>query len=107
MTFRWNAWGGKYPPWDDDARVARALAGRLGLPVFDGGIVLEGGAIETDGDGTLLVNERCVVDARRNPGLDRTALREIALLQELRHPNVLEVTDGLRWHCCFASRREG
>jgi len=77
VTFRWNAWGGKYPPWDDDARVSRALAGRLGLPVFDGGIVLEGGAIETDGDGTLLVNERCVVDARRNPGLDRTALERV------------------------------
>jgi agmatine deiminase len=77
VAFGWNAWGGKYPPWDDDARVGETLARRLGLPVFAGGIVLEGGAIETDGDGTLLANERCVVDPRRNPGLDRTALERV------------------------------
>jgi len=73
VAFGWNAWGGKYPPWDDDARVADTLARRLGLPVFAGGMVLEGGAIETDGDGTLLVNERCVIDPRRNPALERPA----------------------------------
>ena len=72
--WNWNAWGGKYPPWDADARVARTIAERLGLPVFAPGIVLEGGAIETDGAGTLLVNERCVVDQQRNPGLDRGAI---------------------------------
>ncbi len=77
VAFGWNAWGGKYPPWDDDARVARTLAERLGLRVFTGGIVLEGGALETDGDGTLLVNERCVVDPQRNPGLDRGALERV------------------------------
>jgi agmatine deiminase len=77
VAFEWNAWGGKYPPWDDDARIASTLANELGLRVFHGGIVLEGGAIETDGDGTLLVNERCLVDPRRNPGLDRTAIEEV------------------------------
>ena len=77
VAWEWNAWGGKYPPWDDDARVGRAIAARLGLPVFAPGIVLEGGAIETDGDGTLLANERCVVDPRRNPGLDRAGTERI------------------------------
>jgi agmatine deiminase len=74
VAWAWNAWGGKYPPWDDDARVARSIAARLGLDTFEPGIVLEGGAIETDGAGTILANERCVVDARRNAGLDRAAM---------------------------------
>ena len=77
VTWGWNAWGGKYPPWDEDARVAAAIAGRLGLAAFAPGVVLEGGAIESDGAGTLLANERCVVDSKRNPGLDRPAMEEI------------------------------
>ena len=77
VCWNWNAWGGKYPPWDADARVARAIADRLDMPVFSPGIVLEGGAVETDGAGTLLVNERCVVDERRNPGLDRAAIERV------------------------------
>jgi agmatine deiminase len=82
VAWGWNAWGGKYPPWDDDAQVARAVADRLGLPVFEPGTVLEGGAIETDGDGTLLVNERCVIDEKRNPGLSRDAM-ERTLIEQL------------------------
>lgn len=74
VAWGWNAWGGKYPPWDDDARVASSIAAQLGLDVFEPGIVLEGGAIETDGAGTILANERCVVDVRRNAGLDRDAI---------------------------------
>lgn len=81
VAWGWNAWGGKYPPWDDDARVAETIAARAGLPVFEPGVVLEGGAIETDGEGTLLVNERCVVDDKRNPGLSREAMERILIEQ--------------------------
>ena len=77
VCWEWNAWGGKYPPWDLDAGVSRAVAARLGLPVVSPGVVLEGGAIETDGAGTLLVNERCVVDEKRNPGHDRPRMEQI------------------------------
>jgi agmatine deiminase len=73
VTWDWNAWGGKYPPWDADARVAA----HLGLHAFAPGIVLEGGAIETDGAGTLLVNERCVVDPKRNPDLGKPAMERV------------------------------
>ncbi|MFM7206722.1 MAG: agmatine/peptidylarginine deiminase [Planctomycetaceae bacterium] len=76
VCWNWNAWGGKYPPWDADAGVARGIARHLGLVVDEPGIVLEGGAIETDGAGMLLANERCVVDPKRNPGFDRTAMEE-------------------------------
>jgi len=74
VAWNWNAWGGKYPPWDADARVAGSIAAHLGLDAAAPGIVLEGGAIETDGAGTVLANERCVVDERRNPGLDRATI---------------------------------
>jgi agmatine deiminase len=77
VAWKWNAWGGKYPPWDADARVAGRIAAGLGLPVSEPGIVLEGGAIDTDGEGTLLVNHRCVVDPARNPGLDRDAIEAV------------------------------
>jgi agmatine deiminase len=76
VAWSWNAWGGKYPPWDADARVARSIAAHLGLDTAEPGIVLEGGALETDGAGTVLANERCVVDERRNPGLDRATIEQ-------------------------------
>jgi agmatine deiminase len=82
VCWNWNAWGGKYPPWEADAGVSRAIAAQLGLDAVEPGIVLEGGAIETDGAGTLLANERCVVDPKRNPGLDR-AVMEDALRTQL------------------------
>jgi agmatine deiminase len=94
VCWGWNAWGGTYPPWDDDARVARTVAGHLGLEALAPGVVLEGGAIETDGDGTLLANERCVVDARRNPGLDRAAM-EAMLVRWLGVERVLWVGGDL------------
>jgi agmatine deiminase len=77
VTWGWNAWGGKYPPWDADARVAATIAEHLGLRAFAPGIVLEGGAIETDGAGTLLANERCVVDPKRNRDLDRDGMERV------------------------------
>lgn len=58
VDFGFNAWGGKYPPWDVDAAVAGKIARHLGLRVLETQIILEGGAIETDGEGTLLVNHR-------------------------------------------------
>ena len=82
LCWEWNAWGGKYPPWDLDAGVSRAIAGRLGMKVVSPGVVLEGGAIETDGEGTLLVNHRCVVDSKRNPGLSRSEM-ELVLRKQL------------------------
>jgi agmatine deiminase len=77
VCWTWNAWGGKYPPWDDDAAIARAICRRLGMRVIEGGLVVEGGALETDGDGSLLVNQRCLVDPARNPGASRQHVDEL------------------------------
>ena len=88
VAWEWNAWGGKYPPWDADARVGRTIAAERGLRVFEPGFVLEGGAIETDGEGTLLVNARCVDDPSRNPGVPRERLEE-AFREQLAAERVL------------------
>ena len=74
VHFGFNAWGEKFPPWDRDAAVGRLIAERLGDPVLDGGMVLEGGAILTDGQGTLLTTEQCLLNPNRNPSLSRAQI---------------------------------
>lgn len=71
VDWRYNAWGGKYPPFDLDDDVPRRIAAATGRRRFEPGIVLEGGAIDANGRGTFLAAEDCLTDANRNPGLSR------------------------------------
>ena len=71
VHFGFNAWGEKFPPWDRDAAVGRLIAEHLGDPVVEGGMVLEGGSILTDGQGTLLTTEQCLLNPNRNPSMSR------------------------------------
>ena len=86
--------GGKYRPSDAAAAVASEIARSLGLRVLEATIVLEGGAIETDGEGTLLVNHRCIDDPRRNPGWSREEL-PAGLQSSLRIEKVLWASGDL------------
>ncbi|OOG24526.1 agmatine deiminase [Thioalkalivibrio denitrificans] len=73
LDFRFNGWGGKYPA-DDDNRITAALhaAGVFGeTPLQTIDLVLEGGSIESDGQGTLLTTAGCLPTPTRNPGLSR------------------------------------
>ncbi len=70
VHFRFNAWGEKFSPWDRDAAVGATIARRLGDPVIEADLVLEGGSILTDGEGTLLTTEQCLRHPSRNPELD-------------------------------------
>ena len=76
VHFGFNAWGEKFPPWDRDAAVGRLIAQRLGDPVVDGRMVLEGGSITTDGQGTLLTTEQCLLNPNRNPSLSREQIED-------------------------------
>ena len=85
VNWRFNAWA-KYDNFEDDARVGAAVERITGLPRIeprrpdDGGrVVLEGGAIDTDGEGTLLVTEECLLSPiqERNPGLTREAYERV------------------------------
>jgi len=69
--FRFNAWGEKFPEWKADEAAGGAIAERLGLPVDDVPMVLEGGSIAVDGAGVLVTTERCLLNPNRNPGMTR------------------------------------
>jgi agmatine deiminase len=74
--FRFNAWGEKFPPWDNDAAVGGLIARQLGDEVVESSIVLEGGSILTDGAGTLLTTEQCLLNPNRNPSLSREQIED-------------------------------
>lgn len=76
VHFRFNAWGGRFPPWDRDAEVGRLAAEAFGDPVREAPIVLEGGSIVSDGAGTLLTTEQCLLAENRNPSLSRDEIEE-------------------------------
>lgn len=64
-----NAWGRKYAPWDDDDRAPAALAERLGMLRFAAPAVMEGGALEINGQGVCLTTRSCLLEPNRNPDL--------------------------------------
>ncbi len=74
VDWGFNAWGGKYPPWDADDAVPTRVASALGLPVFQTPLVMEGGAIDVNGKGTLLTTTSCLLNRNRNPGVPRAEI---------------------------------
>ncbi|MCA9062920.1 MAG: agmatine deiminase family protein [Planctomycetaceae bacterium] len=66
LDWDYNAWGGKYEPYDRDQMVGRRIAAELGLPVVRPGFVLEGGAIDGNGAGTVLTTTACLLNETRN-----------------------------------------
>ncbi|MGH7766186.1 MAG: agmatine deiminase family protein, partial [Candidatus Binatia bacterium] len=72
-----NGWGNKYPEYNDDDGVAKAIAGLLGVPVFQQPIILEGGSIEVNGRGTCLTTEQCLLNPNRNPRLAKTEIEAV------------------------------
>ena len=71
-----NGWGGKYQSYEEDERVAKAIAERLKVPVFNQPIVLEGGSIEVNGAGTCMTTEQCLLNNNRNPHLSRAEIED-------------------------------
>lgn len=81
VNWEFNAWGGKadglYASWERDNAFAKAFAAREGYFCYDAApFVLEGGAIHSDGAGTLLVTESCLLSAGRNPGLSKKQIEK-------------------------------
>ncbi len=77
VHWRFNAWGGLFPDHGDDAALGRRLLEHQGLRVFEAPMVLEGGAIQTDGAGTLITTEECLLNPNRNPGLERAEIEAV------------------------------
>jgi agmatine deiminase len=75
--WRFNAWGRKYAPWDDDDRAPQAVAARLGMRRFEVPVVMEGGSLEVNGEGLCLTTRSCLLSRERNPGLTEHDLEEL------------------------------
>jgi agmatine deiminase len=87
VAWRYNGWGGKYPPFDQDQRVARRVAERAGVRVFSSDRVVEGGALEINSRGDLLTTISCLLNPNRNPvsGIDGLSEQAAAPLVEAFH----------------------
>lgn len=69
VVWRFNGWGELHPDHSQDAQMARRILDHVGLRQFEGGLVLEGGSVLVDGEGTCLASLPLLLDPRRNPGL--------------------------------------
>lgn len=98
VDWRFNAWGGTngglYFPWDRDERVAAKVLEVEGVDRYRAPIVLEGGAIHVDGEGTVLTTEECLLNPNRNPELSREQI-ERALLAYLGAEKVIWLGAGV------------
>ncbi|MBV5327733.1 MAG: agmatine deiminase family protein [Chlorobium sp.] len=94
LNWQFNAWGGKYEPSDDDNAVPVRIAEQQHLPLVSIDMVLEGGAIDVNGNGLLLTTEACLLNRNRNPGMSRLEI-EGALGRYLGIEKVLWLGDGI------------
>jgi agmatine deiminase len=95
INWGYNAWGGKYPPFDQDNLVPLRIAAALGIPkVFEPGIILEGGSIEVNGTGSVLVTEQCLLNPNRNPQCSKADI-ERYLADYLAAPHAIWLGDGI------------
>ncbi len=71
VDFRFNSWGERFLPYDKDAASAKLILAELGIDRIQSDMVLEGGSITVDGEGTLITTEQCLLNPNRNPDMSR------------------------------------
>ncbi|MEO6741564.1 MAG: agmatine deiminase family protein [Chthoniobacteraceae bacterium] len=94
LDWGYNAWGCKYPPFDDDDYVPTAIAEKLKLPVEYPGMILEGGSIDVNGEGLLLTSRSCLLNTNRNPDLKQAQIEQ-RLRDWLGVKEILWLGDGI------------
>lgn len=94
VDWGFNAWGGKYPPFDLDDIVPTLIAQQFSLPVFHPGIVMEGGSVEFNGKGTVLTSTSCLLNENRNPHLNQAQIEQY-LFDYYGMEQVLWVDEGI------------
>ncbi len=94
IDWDYNAWGWKYPPFDDDDDVPTRVADTLGVPIHTPGMVLEGGSIDVNGTGTLLTTKSCLLNPNRNPDLSQAVIEQ-RLMDYLGVKKILWLGDGI------------
>jgi agmatine deiminase len=94
ISWRFNAWGGKYSPWEQDDALAGKLLAHYDIKQFDAAFILEGGSIHTDGDGTLLTTEECLLNENRNVNISKEQIEQ-QLQEYLNIDKVIWLKNGL------------
>lgn len=82
LDWQYNAWGGKYPPYDDDNKIPGHIAKALGLECRTIKQILEGGSFEPNGEGVLLTTKQCLLHPNRNPKMSQVQI-EMSLKDNL------------------------
>lgn len=93
-AFTFNGWGGKYQLGEDE-RLADIISEIAGVPLkrFDG-LIAEGGALEPDGEGTVITTRQCLLNPNRNPGLSEKDIEAI-LREAIGAEKVIWLDEGL------------
>lgn len=89
-----NAWGGKYPPFDLDDIIPTLIAKAYDIPVYNPGIIMEGGSVEFNGDGALITSTSCLLNPNRNPTLTKVEI-ENYLMDYYGVQQILWVDEGI------------
>jgi agmatine deiminase len=76
VDWGYNAWGNKYPPYDLDDVIPTLIGKHYDIPVYNPGIVMEGGSVEFNGQGSLLTSTACLLNENRNPHLNQQQIEE-------------------------------
>ncbi|MCC5942965.1 MAG: agmatine deiminase family protein [Balneolaceae bacterium] len=92
--WEYNAWGGKYPPFNSDNALPEWFANAFNIQKFSPGIVLEGGSIDTNGEGIFLTTESVLLNKNRNPNLSKKEIEHF-LVNYLGAEKVIWLKDGL------------
>lgn len=95
VDWAFNAWGGKYPPYDDDDNVPTRIAEEFRLPVFYPKVIMEGGSVEFNGAGTVMTTTDCLLNKNRNPNLSREQIEQY-LKDYYGQQHVCWLTGGIR-----------
>lgn len=94
VKWNYNAWGGKYPPFDLDNQIPILIGKYYSIPVVPAGIVMEGGSVDFNGKGTVLTTTSCLLNPNRNPKLSQPEIEEY-LHQYYGVDNILWLGDGI------------
>jgi len=94
VDWGFNAWGGKYPPYDADDAVPTEVAKVLKLPLFKTLVVMEGGSVDFNGAGTVLTTTDCLLNKNRNPGMSKLQVEQ-ALCDYYGQTKVCWLTGGI------------
>lgn len=94
VDWHYNAWGGKYPPYDLDDQIPTLIARHYGIPCFHPAIIMEGGSVEFNGEGTVLTTKSCLLNPNRNPGYSQRQI-EHTLMQFYGVDQVLWLESGI------------